>query len=331
MNKNIFITGATGFIGQKLALRLANEGHQVTALIRSKHKSKGLVHPSITLVEGDLFNTDALTAGMQDCHEVYHLAAFANVWAKDDTFQKVNIQGTINILDIAKKQKVQKVVVTSTAGVIGPALNGPVNEETPRKVDFFTDYERTKYESELKIKEYTENGLHVVIVNPTRVYGPGPLNVSNSVTKLVKQYINGKWKFIPGDGHSTGNYVFVDDVINGHILAMEKGKSGERYLLGGDDATYHELFDTIAEIGGKKYKLYKMPLEVMLTFAKFQLFLANNFGRVPMITPGWVKKYYYQWSVSSAKATGELGYQITSLKDGIGKTVDWLNEEYRTK
>ena len=328
MSKRIFITGATGFIGRKLAHKLADEGNEVVALIRSKSKAGALQHERISLVEGDLFSNEALESGMTGCQEVYHLAAFASVWAKGDTFKTVNIDGTLNILDAAKKAGVDKIVVTSTAGVIGPAVNDqPVNEDTPRQVDFFTEYDSTKYESELKIKEYVSRGQHVVIVNPTRVYGPGPLNVSNSVTKLVKQYIEGKWKFIPGDGLSTGNYVYVDDVINGHILAMAHGRAGERYLLGGEDATYFDLFDTIANIGGKKYKLYKMPLGVMLTFGKLQLFLAEKFGRQPMITPGWVRKYNYRWMVSSAKAEKELQYEITSLKSGIEKTVEWLRKE----
>lgn len=305
-------------------MKLADEGNEVVALIRSMSKTKDLQHERISFVEGDLFATEALEHGMKGCDEVYHLAAFASVWAKDDTFKTVNIDGTLNILNAAKQQGVSKIVVTSTAGVIGPAIDGPVNEDTARQVDFFTEYESTKYESELKIKEFVANGQHVVIVNPTRVYGPGPLNVSNSVTKLVKQYIEGKWKFIPGDGLSTGNYVYVDDVINGHILAMKNGRAGERYLLGGDDATYFQLFDVIADIGGTKYKLYKMPLGVLLTFGKVQLFMAEKFGRQPMITPGWVRKYLYKWSVSSAKAQSELGYEVTPLKQGIQNTVDWL-------
>lgn len=327
MAKRIFITGGTGFIGQKLAKSLADQGHHVVALLRSKNKAKDLQHSNISFVEGNLFSEDALKEGMSQCDEVYHLAAFASVWAKDDTFERVNINGTLNILKAAKEQAVSKVLVTSTAGVIGPAIDGPVHEDSPRKVGFFTPYESSKYESELKIKEHVEQGQHVVIVNPTRVFGPGPLNVSNSVTKLIKQYIEGKWKFIPGDGMSTGNYVFVDDVIRGHQLAMEKGKAGERYLLGGEDATYHELFDQIAEIGGKKHKLYKMPLGVMLAFGKLQLFMAENFGRQPMITPGWVRKYLYEWRVSSEKAKRELGYEVTPLKDGIQQTVNWLKNE----
>ena len=327
MKSKVFITGATGFIGRKLALSLADKGHEVVALIRSMKKANDLKHENISFVEGDLFSIESLEKGMAGCQQVFHLAAFASVWAKDDTFKTVNIDGTNNVLDAALKNGVEKVVVTSTAGVIGPAIDGPVNEDTPRQVDFFTDYERTKHESEEQIRERVKGGQHIVIVNPTRVFGPGPLNVSNSVTKLIKQYIAGKWKFMPGDGMSTGNYVFVEDVINGHMLAMEHGRAGERYLLGGDDATYHELFDTIAAIGGKKYKLIKMPLGVMLVFGKLQLFLAENFGKQPMITPGWVRKYLYKWSVSSAKAQEELGYKVTPLKEGIQKTVDWLKTE----
>ena len=144
MAKKIFITGGTGFIGRKLTLKLANEGNDVVALIRSKSKAASLQHEHISFVEGDLFSIEALEKGMNGCNEVYHLAAFASVWAKGDTFEQVNINGTLNILKAAKKAGVQKIVVTSTAGVIGPAIDGPVNEATPRQVDFFTDYESTK-------------------------------------------------------------------------------------------------------------------------------------------------------------------------------------------
>lgn len=327
MTKKVFITGATGFIGQKLAATLKNTGSEVVALVRDPQKAQYLAEKNIQLVKGDLFSTEAMTEGMAGCDEVYHLAAFASVWAKDDTFEKVNIQGTLNVLNAAQQQGVKKTLVTSTAGVIGPAIDGPVNEESPRTVDFFTPYESSKYISEQKIKERVQEGQHIVIVNPTRVYGPGPLNVSNSVTKLVKQYLEGKWKFIPGNGMSTGNYVYVEDVIQGHMKAMEKGRAGERYLLGGEDATYHELFDHIAEIGGQRHKLYNMPLGVMLAFGKLQLFMAEQFGRPPMITPGWVRKYHYEWKVSSEKANKELGYQHTSLRKGLQETINWLKNE----
>jgi len=327
MSRRIFITGATGFIGEKLAKHLAANGHQVVALVRSAGKARQLAFPNIETLQGDLSHNAALREGMAGADEVYHLAAYASVWAKDDTFERVNVEGTVNVLNAARDMGVKKMVFTSTAGVIGPAVDGPVNEDTEREVDFFNDYERTKYESELIIKEYAAQGANAVIVNPTRVYGPGQLNVSNSVTILIKQYTEGKWKFLPGDGRSIGNYVYVDDVVQGHLLAMEKGRAGERYLLGGEDASYEKFFDIIGAKSGQKHQLYKLPLKLMLGFGKLQLFLAEHFGRQPMITPAWVKKYWYHWQVSSEKARKELGYEPITLEQGIQKTLDWLEEK----
>ena len=219
MNKSIFITGATGFIGNRLAHRLADSGCQVVALARTPKKAASLQHPNIQVIIGSLEDEQALQKGMENADFVYHLAAHASLWAPDDAFERINIEGTINVLNAALQQGIKRVVVTSTAGVIGPALDGPVTEETKRVVDFFNDYERTKYEAELIVKEYVaQEGLDAVMVNPTRVYGPGQLNESNAVTKLIKQYAEGRWRFLPGDGTTIGNYVFIDDVVQGHIL-----------------------------------------------------------------------------------------------------------------
>lgn len=324
MSKKIFITGATGFIGEHLALRLATEGHRIVALVRTPEKAAKLNHPNISIVMGDLFNIQALEEGMKNVGEVYHLAAFAKVWAKDDSFKRVNVDGTINVLEVAKKQDVARIVITSTAGVIGPSVAGPATEENERAVDFFNDYERTKFEAEEKTKEFVAQGMHIVTVNPTRVFGPGELSVSNSVTTLIKQYAQGKWRVMPADGKSSGNYVFIDDVVNGHILAMAKGVAGERYILGGEDASYEELFATIAECTGKRYRLIKIPYGLLMLVARIQMLMAGVFGLEPTITPGWVRKFLYHWSVSSRKAQKELGYTITPLKESIQKTLDWL-------
>lgn len=326
MRKRIFITGGTGFIGQQLVRKLSSEANEVVVLVRSPEKAVVFKQLHVSIVYGDLDNIHALETGMDGASEVFHLAAFARVWAGDNSFERINVTGTKNILDVALKKGVDKLVVTSTAGVLGPAIDGVVHEETVQKTDFFTDYERTKFESEKLVKEYADKGLQAVIVNPTRVYGPGPLNISNAVTKLIMQYAQGSWKFIPGDGTSVGNYVFVEDVVNGHILAMKHGRSGERYLLGGEDISYNGLFDLIAQIHGRKYKLYPIPLWVMLAFGKIQLFLATLFGRTPLITPGWVRKYSYHWQVSSEKAKRELGYTVTPLASGIGKTLEWIKK-----
>jgi farnesol dehydrogenase len=176
-----------------------------------------------------------------------------------------------------------------------------------------------------------KEGSDIVIVNPTRVFGPGPLVKSNSVTKIIHKYINGKWRFQPGTGNEIGNYAFVEDVISGHILAMEKGKAGERYILGGENASYLQFINSIAEVHGKKYSLIKIPLGFFTIYGSFSDWLASTFSIEPMITKNWVKKYKENWIVSSEKAQREIDYKITPMKSAISQTIEWLNQnDYRT-
>ena len=325
---NIFITGATGYIGAKLALQLAKSGESIHILCRSKSKVSLLNHSKFKIFEGDILNTESIENAMQSCEYVYHLAAYGKVWSKDpQNYFDVNVQGTKNILDAAIKLGVKKVVVTSTAGVFEPSNGTPVNEESIRTVDFFNEYERSKYLAEEAIQHYINKGLDVVIVNPSRVYGQGLMSESNSVSKLIDRYLKGKWHLIPGNGDTIGNYAFIDDVVNGHILAMNKGLTGQKYILGGVNVSYNEFFDTLIKVSQKKYKLYKTPLSLMLAFARVQELLAVSFNRPPMITPKWVKRYLCNWALSSQKAERELGYEITPLEEGMEKTIKWLQPD----
>jgi nucleoside-diphosphate-sugar epimerase len=264
---------------------------------------------------------------MEGCDFVFHLAAYAQVWSKDPgLFHEINYKGTLNVLDEAEKAGVERIVVTSTAGVFGPSDSNVVDENTKRQVPYFTLYEKTKADAEELIIGRAAKGMDVVIVNPTRVYGPGLLNISNSVTRIIKSYIEGKFRFLPGNGESIGNYVFIDDVISGHILALEKGVAGERYILGGDNVSYKQLFKVISELSGRKYRLFRFPLNLMLFVSFIMLVMARVFGLKPLITPGWVRRYNYNWMLSSNKAREQLGYKITPLRDGINKTLDFIRE-----
>ena len=324
---NIFITGSTGFIGSKLALKLANTGNTVHALYRSEEKVKNIRHDNIKLFKGDITDVESMKNAMQNCEQVYHIAAFTDVWTKNpDLIYNLNVKATENVFKIALDLGVKKVVFTSTAGVFGPSINNIINELTERTVDYFLKYERTKAIAENIAKKYVQKGLDVVIVNPTRVYGPGILSKSNSVTIMIKSYIQGRWRVIPGNGKSVGNYVFIDDVVKGHILAMEKGKPGERYILGGSNINYIDFFKTVRDISEKKYFMIKFPLMFMLAVSHFLMLLTRIFGVKPMITPALVKKFNYQWNVSSKKAEKELGYQITHFREGADKTISWLEK-----
>ncbi len=325
----IFITGATGYIGTNLALRLANSGHIVHALYRSLAKTSQLKHKNIKLFHGNISDIESLERAMQSCEYVYHVAGFAQAWAKNPkTFYDLNVLGSLNVVNTANKLGVKKIVFTSTAGVFGPSTNGTINEESKRAVNFFTEYESSKSKAEEKLLELVSKGQNIVIVNPTRVYGPGLLSVSNSVTKMIKLYIEGKFHIIPGNGKSIGNYVFIDDVVEGHILAMEKGKPGEKYILGGTNASYNEFFETLINVSQKKYFLFKLPLFFMVATSNLMILMPKLFGKPPLITPAIVRRLLYNWYVTSNKAVNKLGYKITPLAEGMKKTLNWLESEH---
>jgi len=164
-------------------------------------------------------------------------------------------------------------------------------------------------------------------VNPPRVYGPGIVTESNAVTRLIKLYMAGKWKILPGDGKRTGSYVYVDDVVKGHILAMQKGRSGERYCLAGVNASYIEFFDLLAKLTGKKASLIQLPVWAMMFTGNILELYTKLTSKPPLLTPPWIRKYYYDWSMSSEKAQRELGYTYISLEEGLQKTIDWLNKQ----
>jgi nucleoside-diphosphate-sugar epimerase len=325
----VLVTGATGFIGIHLSNELARRGYIVNALYRSEEKAGYLKNENIRLFRGDVTDTLSLKNAMKGCDFVFHLAAYAQVWSKKPgMFHEINYTGTMNVLNEAEQAGVKKIVVTSTAGVFGPSDDDTVDENTKRQIPFFTLYEKTKADAEELILGRAAKGMNVVIVNPTRVYGPGLLNISNSVTRIIKSYIEGKFRFLPGNGESIGNYVFIDDVISGHILALEKGVAGERYILGGDNVSYKEFFKVLSELSGRKYRLFRFPLNLMLFVSFIMLVMARAFGLKPLITPGWVRKYNYNWVLSSDKAREQLGYKITPLRDGISETLDFVRKNY---
>jgi len=323
----IFITGATGYIGNNLAKKLADEGNTIHALCRNEN-TPVLSHSNIKIFKGDITDKTSIEKAIQGCEQVYHLAAYARVWAKDmSIFYKLNVDGLRNVLDAARNS-VQKIVFTSTAGTLGPSGVQPVKEDDARIGKPFTDYEISKTQAELLCRDYCNKyGMHIVTVNPPRIYGHGIITESNAVTRLIKLYMAGKWKITPGDGKRTGSYVYIDDIVNGHILAMQKGRSGERYILAGVNASYNEFFDLLAKITGKKISLIKMPVWLMMIAGNAMQLYTNITGKPPLLTPPWIKKYYHNWSLSSEKAQRELGYTYISLEEGLKKTVDWLKEQ----
>jgi nucleoside-diphosphate-sugar epimerase len=321
----IFVTGATGFIGENLSLKLSAMGNIVHALYRNIEKTEKIQHPNIKLFKGDILDAESIKSAIEGCQQIYHVAAFTEVWTKNrESIYNLNVRATEIILELALEFGIEKLIFTSTAGIYGPSADGMINEQTLRKLDYFVEYERTKAIAEERVKEFVLKGLSCVIVNPTRVYGPGVLSKSNSVTVMIKSYSEGKWRIIPGNGKSIGNYVYIDDVVEGHILAMEKGKAGESYILGGTNLNYLEFFEVLKNQTGKSHFMFKLPLFFMLMVSYIAMFITKITGIKPFITPALVKKFNYNWNVSSEKAIKELNYKPNSFSDGVKKTLEWI-------
>jgi farnesol dehydrogenase len=322
----VFVTGSTGFIGSNLCNYLHDQGFHVLALARNRDRANTLLDNGIEIVDGIIDKIDAIKRKLDGCEYIFHLAAKADPWSKNPKeFYDINVSGTDNLLNIAKEVGVRRVVVTSTVGVLGASDTGDFIDENaiaPEPLD--TEYDRTKLLAEKMIRARCKDGENIVIVNPSRVFGPGPLTKANSLTQLIKSYDEGKWRYILGDGNSIGNYVYVKDVIRGMHLAAERGKIGERYILGGENMSFNELFDLFKLSTGKHQRMIHVPLSLIMTIAKSQEFFANIFGRPPMITPAFVRKFSKDWKLSIEKANRELGYKPTSLSTAIEETVQWL-------
>lgn len=324
----IFITGATSSIGAHLVKFLLQEDTLLHLLVRKNPGFELFNHPRIVLFEGDLSSEETLLKAMEGCSQVYHLAANASVWQKDPkVYFDTNVQGTKTILEAALKSKINRVVVTSSAGVLGPSIKSIISETKAREIDFFNEYESSKAMAELMIHNYVcEKGLDIVVVSPTRVYGPILFGPISSTTLLVDKFLNGNWRIYPGTGKEIGNYAFIEDVALGHILAMKNGTKGDNYILGGINCTYAEFYNKLSKLSGINRRMLVVPKFIQTTFATIQILNAKLFGIKPSITPKWLAKGYYNWEVSSNKAISHLGYSITPMDEGLKKTIQTLSK-----
>jgi len=323
-NMKILITGASGYIANKLASWLADHGHEVHALIRSDVFEKWLKHPKIKTFKGDILDKESLLLAMKGCEQVYHAAAKVGAWAKDaSVFYKVNVDGTRNVLDAALISGVQKTVITSSSGVLGPARNRPVEENDTRFIDFTIDYDRSKKLSEDVAIEYSRNGMNVVIVSPSKVYGPGNSSHSLAANAIINTFLKKRIALIPRGTYSVC-FAFIDDVVTGHVLAMEKGLSGENYILGGINISYYDFFNRIRTLSSGKGNIIKVPKGFIKTWAHLQELNHKLWGTPVRFTARSVDHLFSNYIFSSKKAISDLGYSITPLDEALQKTIHFL-------
>jgi nucleoside-diphosphate-sugar epimerase len=322
----ILLTGASGYIGSTILQQLAKKQIEVVALCHNKTSLP--LFPGVQKVYGDITDENTIDNALWNCDYVIHNAAFAKMSCIDTSlFYEINIKGTQVILDKCKQAQVKKVVHVSTAGVTGSSNSIVVDEKMPRMTPFTNHYDCSKAITESMVFQYAIDGLPACITRLPRVYGPGTTSLSSFLTKLIKKFINGKWHFIPGDGSAIGSYTFSEDVAKGIISAITNGKPGSVYNLGGINATYNTFFDTLKFVSGKNNKLINVPAFILYNSAA----LNEMFNKAAGIPSGFTKPIVHKLisdnPINSNKAIKELNYKITSLEEGLFKTIKWLNHE----
>ena len=332
-----FVTGATGFIGTRLVHELVKRGQTVHALTRtdnprpppgfSDEDRPSLHHPNVRLCRGDITNIESLRRGMQSCEQVYHLAGYAKNWAANpQTYIDINVVGMNNVCTVARELGIQRVVWTSTMLTFGPTRLSEVGDESMPRItpEYYTQYEASKCAAESEVAKFVADGLQLVIVNPGRVFGPGHLSEGNALSLLIDMYDRGRAPILLNGGRNVGNYVYVDNVVAGHIGAMERGRVGEKYLLGGENLSLKEFFCLIDKVSGKRHFQINIRRPAAIVYAWLLKQRAQIFGAYPQITPDWVRVFLTEWAFSSAKAERELGYKITPMEDAMRQTYSWL-------
>src|ERR1700722_19113438 len=317
------VTGATGFVGAAVARALLAAQWQVRVLARKGSERRNLKGLAVEVEEGDLADPNSLERAAEGCVGLFHVAADYRLGAPDPSqLYRANVEGTRNVLNAARRARVQRVVYTSSVATIGiPADGTPGDEGTPNSLEnMIGHYKRSKYLAEEVAREAAREGISVVIFSPSTPVGPGDLKPTPT-GQLVLDAAAGR---MPAYVDTGLNIVHVDDVAAGHLLAYERGKSGERYILGGRDMTLREILGVIAALVGRNPPAVRLPYAVILPLAYAAEAFARLSGRETRITVDGIRMARHRMYFSSAKAVRELGYRWRPAQQAIDDAVRWF-------
>jgi len=246
--------------------RLLEAGDEVRAL-RRRTSDVSRLSGAVSLVEGDVTDLGSLLKACEGCDRIFHTAALVKTWTRDPSdFDRINVQGTLNICEAARKQG-RQLIYTSSFFALGPTGPAPVNEDHTRQTDTYcTHYERTKTLADIEVRKLMDQGLNAVVVYPGLVYGPGPLTQGNYVSIMVRDFLRRRVPGVPGDGAQRWTYAYIDDVVEGHLRAAEKGQPGARFILGGPVVSLDESFKVLSEITGLPAPRIHLPIGALKGF-----------------------------------------------------------------
>jgi dihydroflavonol-4-reductase len=317
------VTGGTGFIGRAVVVELLGAGREVRVLARHPEAVGSL---KVEVAQGDLRDPVSLASAVRGCDRVFHVAADYRLWVPDpEVMYAVNVQGTRDLLHAAAEAGVARVVYTSTVGTLGnPGDGTPGTEETPVSLaDMVGHYKRSKFLAEEVVLDYAHQGLPVVLVNPSAPVGPGDSRPTPT-GRIIVDYLQGR---MPAYLETGLNLVHVRDVAQGHLLAEEKGRVGEKYILGNQNLSLSEIFRMLAEITGIPAPRVRLPYWPILALSYLDEFWATQVShkppRMPVAGVKMAKKFMY---FDSSKAIRELGLPQTPVRQALQEAVAWFQE-----
>jgi dihydroflavonol-4-reductase len=321
-----FVTGATGFVGSHVARVLAEQGANLRLLVRPSSDPRNIEDLQAERVTGDLREPVSLEKAMSGCEVVFHVAADYRLWVRDpEQMYQANVEGTRAILNAARKNGVRRVVYTSSVATMGFTSNGrPVDEASPVSLtNMIGPYKRSKFMAEQVALEAGRSGMDVVVVNPTTPVGERDIKPTPT-GRIIVDFLKKKFPAYVDTGL---NLVDVQECASGHLAALEKGRNGERYILGGENLTLKQILDKLAAITGLPSPKVKVPYVMALAAGVVDEFVTGRIrGREPRVTIDAVRMGRKKMFVTSAKAERELGWKPVPVDGALRRAVDWFRE-----
>ncbi|HUS70837.1 MAG TPA: SDR family oxidoreductase [Anaerolineae bacterium] len=318
----VLVTGGAGFLGTRLVEALLARGEKVRIFDLRANDAAHLADMGAELIAGDILSTHELREALHGCERVFHVAALFRMWLPDRTgYRRVNVDGTRNVMEAALEVGVRRLVHTSSAVTIGEGQGQLGCEGTVHRGYFLSEYERSKCLAEQLAFEICDRGLPVVVVNPTSVYGPGQ---TAHMTGALARFLRGR---LPAVVDTRLNFVYVDDVVDGHLSAMERGEVGRRYILGGENASLAEFLSLGAEIAGLYRRPRIVPAVLVRASARVLDVVSCVSRRRPWVSVDEARTASHSFIFDTSKAQQELGLEWTPLRAGLERTVNWLRQE----
>ena len=320
-----FVTGGTGFIGKHVVRKLVKRGYQVFALVRSGESAAEIAQIGATPVHGSITDMASMREGMRGSDVVFHIAGWYKVGAEDwMKAEEINVGGTRKVLRLAQELNIPKIVYTSSVAVFGNTKGKLADENYFQGGPFLTEYDRTKWLAHYKVAlPMMEKGAPIIIVQPGGVYGPGDHSL---LGQMMMAFYRGQMPMVFGPD-TTVTYAHVEDIAEGHILAAEKGKIGESYVLAGPAVPLGEMYDFWAQITGKRPPLIRIPSSLIRPFGPVIGAAAALLPLPEMFSQEAVNELGATYMAAANKARAQLGWQPRSLHEGMTETFEWVAEK----